>query len=392
MFNSAVLNKLYWLLLTLLAFWLPLSISFSETFYFLAFGVWIIRIIAQRRKAFRYTKLEIPILVLAIIYISAIFFSPSPLKSAEILRKLMLFVLFFLLANSLDSEIVKRHLINVWFLAVIIASIWTVLEYFGGIGHPGSFLGFQTFGYLAPMFLGVSLSLMGLKNYKRTSILSILTFAIGVPALFLTYNRGAWIGLIGGLALFFIIKRKWFALATSGVTTILIVSALFTYFPNSRQGKAVRSLLWPFDKRVPHVVGSNLQHLYMWKASWMMFKEHPFFGIGPYRFEEELPNYLSEEVKAEIFKYCYYDHAHSIYFDYLATMGITGFLGLLFFFFTVLRLLILKFRSCDSTFDKSLVLGVLIAVASFCIGGLFNQNFHDSEILLNLCFLLAVVL
>jgi len=233
---------------------------------------------------------------------------------------------------------------------------------------------------------------MGLKNYKRTSILSVLTFIVGVPALFLTSTRGAWIGFIAGLALFLIIKRKWLFLATSTVTLILIVSVLFTYFPNSEQGKAVRSLLRPFDRQEPRVVGSNLRHWYKWKASLMMFKDHPFFGIGPCEFDKELLNYLSEEVRVKVFDNRSFSHAHSIYFDYLATMGIAGFLALLFFLFTVFRLLISKYKSCNLTFEKNLVLGVLIAFTSFCVGGLTHQSSHDSEILLNLCFLLGLVL
>lgn len=389
--NSDTLDKFQVFPFILLAFWLPLSISLSQTFYLLAFVVWITKMVVFK-KPFRRTKLEIPIIVFAIVYIAAILFSPSPLESAKILKKPILVGLFLVLTNSLNSEIEKKRLIDVWLLGAIIASAWTIIEYFRGSIRPGGFFGCITFGHVALMFLGVSLSLMGLKNYKRTSILSVLTFIVGVPALFLTFTRGAWIGFIAGLALFFIIKRKWLFLATSAVTLILIVSVLFTYFPNSGPGKAVTSLLRPFDKQVPRVVDSNLGRWYKWKASWMMFTEHPLFGVGPYQFEKELPNHLSEEVKAQIFKNRSFGHAHSIYFDYLATMGIAGFLASLFFFFTVFRLLISKYKSCDSTFEKSLVLGVLIAVISFCTGGLTHQSSHDSEILLNLCFLLGLVL
>jgi len=300
--NSIVSNKLYLFLFISLAFWLPLSISLSQIFYFLAFVVWITKIIASK-KPFRHTKLEIPIMVLAIVYILAILFSPSPLESAEILRKLILLGLFFLIANNLDSEAEKSRLINTWFLGVIIASVWTVIDYFRGTGRPGGFFGGMTFGHFALMFLGVSLSLIGLKNYKRASILSASTFVVGVFALFLTCTRGAWIGFIAGLTLFFIIKRKWLFLATSAFTLVLIVSVLFTCFPNSRPGKAVTSLLRPFDAQDPRVVSSNLPHWYKWEASWMMFKDHPFFGIGPYQFRKQLHNYVSEEVKAGIFKH-----------------------------------------------------------------------------------------
>jgi O-antigen ligase len=394
--NYNILNKRLSFLLILLAFSLPISITFSEALYAIAFIVWLIKVVSQGKKSLRYTGLEIPGgIVLGIVYILAILFSPSPLESAEILKKFILLGLLPLIANSLNSEIEKNRLINVWLLGATMASIWTIIEYFRGTSRPGGFFGCITFGHFALMFLGVSLSLIGLKNYKRTFILSVLIFIVGIFALFLTFTRGAWIGFIVGLVLFFIIKRKWLFLATSTVALILIVSVLFIYFPNSEPGKAVRSLLQPFDKQAPRVVGSNLRHWYKWKASWMMFTEHPLFGVGPYQFEKELPNYLSEEVKAEIleiFEHRSYGHAHSIYFDYLATMGIIGFSALLFFFYTIFRLLISKYRSCDSTFEKNLVLGVLIAVVSFCIGGLTHQSFNDSEILLNLCFLLGLVL
>jgi O-antigen ligase len=292
----------------------------------------------------------------------------------------------------LNSEAEKSRLINIWFLGVIIASVWTIVEYFRGTPRPGGFFGPITFGYFAPMFLGVSLSLIGLKDYKRTSILSVSAFTVGVIALILTFTRGAWIGFVTGLGLFFIIKRKWFSLATSTITLVSIVLILSIYFPNSEPGIAVRSLLQPFNKQIPRVAGSNLRRLHKWKASWEMFKEHPFLGIGPYQFREELPNYLSEEVKAKVFEHHSYNHAHSIYFDYLGTMGIMGFLGLLFFLITVFYLLVSKYKTCNPGFDKNLALGVLIAFASFCIAGLTHQSFHDSEILLNLCFLLGLVL
>jgi len=390
--NDGKLNKFQIFLFILLAFSLPLSISLSQTSYFLAFVVWIIQIIIYKRP-FRQTKLEIPVIVLAAVYIAAVLFSPSPSESARILKKLILFGLLFLLANSPEPKAAKGHLINIWLSGAIIASLWTMIEYIRGIPRADlGFFGCMTFGHFAPMFLGASLSLIGLENYKRTSILSALTFIAGVFALFLTCTRGAWIGFIAGLALFFIIKRKWLFLATSTVALVLIVSVLFTCFPKSRPGKAVRSLLHPFDRQVPRVVGSNLKRWHMWKASWEMFTEHPLLGIGPYQFKEQLPNYLPQEVKEKIFKHRSFNESQSIYFDYLGAMGIIGFSALLFFFYTIFRLLISKYKSCNSAFDKNLTLGVLIAFISFCIGGLFEQNLHNSEILLNLCFLLGLVL
>lgn len=390
--NDRIVNRLQPFPLILLAFSLPLSISLSQTFYSLAFLLFIIKMVSQRRKSLRRTGLEIPIIVLAVVYIFAVLSSSFPLESIRILRKLILFGLFFIVADSLKSEIEKSRLLNVWFLGVIIASVWTVIEYFRGVVRPGGFFWYMTFGHFAAIFLGVSIPLIGLKNYKRTSILAVSVFVIGAIALLLTRTRGAWIGFIAGLVLFLIIRRRWVFLASFVVGLALIVSILFVCFPNSGAGKEITSLLRPLDKQAPRVAESNLKRWHMCKASWRMFKKHPVLGVGPYRFRKELPNYLPEQVKTEIFKHELYDEAHNIYLDYLATMGTIGLVSLLFFLFTVFRLLVLKYKIHKPGFEKNLVLGVLIAFTGFCVAGLFSQSFHDSEILLNLCFLLGLVL
>ncbi|UCF42234.1 MAG: O-antigen ligase family protein [Planctomycetota bacterium] len=379
-------------LFILLAFWLPLSLALSEIFYSLAFVTWIIAILARKNNPLHYTGLEVPTAVFAIAYIAAILASPSPMQSAWVLRRFIKFGLIFLLANNFSSKADKLPMIRLWLLGAVIASVWTIIEYVRGVPRPGGFFGPITFGYFAPMFLGVSLSLAGLKQHKRISILSWLSLAVGIPALVLTCTRGGWIGFIASLVFFLIVKRKWFSLTAALGTGVLVVAILSTYFPNSELGIGVRSVLRPFDEQVPRVRGSNLRRWYKWKASWQMFKERPLFGIGPHRFKEELPNYLSEEVHEKLFNHQSYAHAHSIYFDYLATMGITGLLGALFFIFMVFRLLISKYKSQPPAFQKSLALGVLMAFISFCVGGLFHQCFHRSQILLNLCFLLGLVL
>jgi len=93
--NDNILNKPLTILLILLAFSLPLSITLSEAVYALAFLVWLIKVASQGKESLRRTRLEIPILVLAVVYVLAIVFSPSPLESAEILKNLFFLDYFF---------------------------------------------------------------------------------------------------------------------------------------------------------------------------------------------------------------------------------------------------------------------------------------------------------
>ncbi|UCG59732.1 MAG: O-antigen ligase family protein, partial [Phycisphaerales bacterium] len=278
-------------ILILLALSLPLSITFSETFYALASLVWITKTIAKK-KPLRYTRLEIPIAALAAACVLAILSSPSPFESAQILKKLALFGLFFLLANSLDSESEGSRLIDTWLLGVILASIWIFVQHFQGTSRPGGSFGYIVFGHFASMFLAVCLPLIGLKNNKRTFILSLSAFAVGVPALLFTLTRAGWMSFLVGLAVFLLVRRRWLLLSTSVSALVLVGLILSIYAPNSSAGIQIRSLMRPFDKEVPRVVSSNLHRWFMWKASLQMFKKHPFLGVRPRRFKEELPNYL----------------------------------------------------------------------------------------------------
>jgi len=390
--NDDPLCKFQNLLLILLAFSLPLSLAASETFYGLAFATWIAAIILKKNRPLHYTKLEISCAVMVAAFVAAILFSPSPRQSVRILGKLVKFGLIFLVANNLNTDTDRRRLTNAWLAGAIIASAWTVVEYLRGVYRPGGFLGPMQFGHIAMMFTALSIPLCGLKNHKRTSILAISTLAVGTCALVLTLTRGAWAGLAVGVVLFFLIKRRWISLLTFAVATVLTVLLLSVYWPNSQLGIGIRSLLRPFDRTVPRTTLSNLQRWYMWKAAWEMFKQHPLLGIGPYRFEEELPDYLSQEIREDIFENNSSSHAHSIYFDCLATTGIIGFGGVLFFFLTVFRLLISRYETSSSVLDKSLVLGVLIAFTCACVGGATHQYFHRSATLLNLVFMLGLVL
>lgn len=390
MANDCKPRRFEFAVLILLAVSLPLSITLSETFYYLAFLVWITGTIV-RKRSFNRTGLEAPIAVLAAAWILAVVFSSSPVESARILKKLIIFGLFFFLANSLDSDSERGQLISIWLLGAILASLWVVVQHFQGILRPGGPFGYIVFAHFAAMLLGVCLPLMGLRNRRRTAALAIAAFVVGVPALLLTLTRAGWMSFLVGLAVFFLVKHKWFSLATSAGALALIALTVAVYAPNSEAAMEVKSILRPFDNTVPRVAGSNLHRWYMWKASLQMFKDHPLLGIGPGQFYHELPNYLSEQVKAEVFEGRSHDHPGSMFFDYLATMGIVGFGALLFFLAAVFRLLILRYKSCDSTFCKSLVLCVLLAFTCFCTGGLFDQTFHSSNILLNLCFLLGLV-
>ena len=398
--------------ISLFAFSLPLSISFSQIFLAITFCNWVIGIFVARqidlssrqltipfrtisyafKDFFNSTPLFVPIIAIGVVFAVSTLFSPFPTESVSIFKKLILLCSIPLIILSIDSQKQKRMLLDFWLLAALIISALAIIEGVMGAGRPGSFLGPITFGHVIVMVLPISLAMLLFKNDKYRYILAAIVLCVATVAIIMNNTRGAWIAGIPGIALIFIVRRNWLL-----ITAFIIVLAagcifLFSCFPDSNLAKRVHSVLSPFDKKQGYVAKHNMPRWHKWKAAIGMAKDHPVVGVGPEQFKRRLPEYLSDEVKAKYFRNVHYENAHNMYLDYAATMGIPGLLVLLFFIFSCFRELISKYRNCAIGYNKNLLLGVLAAFVCFCISGLTHQSMHDSEILLNICFLLGLAL
>ncbi|MDQ2070113.1 O-antigen ligase family protein [Natronospira bacteriovora] len=84
---------------------------------------------------------------------------------------------------------------------------------------------------------------------------------------------------------------------------------------------------WKGEYRYTHVYRSMGRRMEMWRLAWQAFLERPLLGHGTGTFG----NYLIAQAEAGLgdHRITPYSHAHSEYFEALATRGILGFLALL---------------------------------------------------------------
>ncbi|MSR85154.1 O-antigen ligase domain-containing protein [Candidatus Uhrbacteria bacterium] len=254
-------------------------------------------------------RVTLPLPIIAVIlFLLPFIFSVYPRASFQWLVEILLLILFFI---SLQTLHVSRFMIMRWFAISLIphallglwqfhtqnvfGSKWlgmatqnpltagvSVIEYagqrilraYGGFPHPNIFG-----GWLA---IALPVTLLLVQHAKR-SIAKFAWMICGVlfsVALVLTFSRSAWItagvGLMFVALLFLRRQESWTNKipACAGMTVIFIALALTTFHE--------RALIAPrVDATVRLEQKSLDERAVGWRNGWQLFRQHPFFGVGP---------------------------------------------------------------------------------------------------------------
>jgi O-antigen ligase len=130
-------------------------------------------------------------------------------------------------------------------------------------------------------------------------------------------------------------------------------------------------LLSFFDPYLPQ----NFTRLALWRGGWEIFKDYPLFGVGDIGIEKYYVHYKRPYDK-EI-----HGHLHNNYFHFLATLGLFGFLAIMFLFIMIIVKISRIYKSTKGkAFIASYSLGALAAFVNILVAGLSELNFWDHEI------------
>jgi O-antigen ligase len=113
-----------------------------------------------------------------------------------------------------------------------------------------------------------------------------------------------------------------------------------------------------------------------------MIQAHPVFGIGPEHVKSHFKEYVPEDVKQ--LPEGWYGHLHNIYLHYAAERGIPALLALLWWLGKMLfdfgKALV---RAPAGRNEAKFVLhGAFATLLAILIGGVFEHNLGDSEVLI----------
>ncbi len=130
---------------------------------------------------------------------------------------------------------------------------------------------------------------------------------------------------------------------------------------------------------------SNISRIALWRAGLLIFKDHPIVGVGDIDLAVLYKQYkrsFDKEIQG---------HMHNNFIHLLATLGIIGFLAVLFLFIKIFTIHLKNYFSLrGEPFAASYALGAAGSFIAFLVAGLTEWNFGDYEIITTIWFMLAL--
>lgn len=139
------------------------------------------------------------------------------------------------------------------------------------------------------------------------------------------------------------------------------------YFTNVKRSR-LQSI---FDPYLP----SNFVRLALWRAGLKIFSDYPIFGVGDIDLAEYYKQYkrdFDKEIQG---------HMHNNFIHFLVTLGLVGFLVLMYLFVKIILMDLKIIRETKAIpFVSSYALGTFAVFCAFLVSGLTELNFWDQEI------------
>ena len=166
----------------------------------------------------------------------------------------------------------------------------------------------------------------------------------------------------------------------------LLVGAAFLAAPHNVKERFL-SLTHPQED-----VDSNRHREVTFLTGLQMIKAHPWFGLGPEEIARNFDAYVPRDIRRPL-PVGYYGHLHNIYLQYAAERGIPGLLCVLWFIGMALYDCVsaLVSQPARQRSQEIFILHGMIAVTiGILVGGIFEYNLGDSEVLMMFCSVVAL--
>ena len=321
-----------------LSFFLFISFSLSAIHHlFLAPAGIYFFVKSLKKRNFLQTKSQLALIFFVLVCVASIFANWEMIKEpARNLFKLKYYIIpiFGLYAlrewgrKSYDQKKV-RLIFHLLFIGASIATISGLIGLWTGFNplrlrsacHEtracGMYGMYMSYGYGISLFSSLlAVLVVHRKKFGQFYNQKLLFFTLFISLLGLYFSgaRGAWLGFLGSLPfLYFHQDKKRFFLIAFAASTLL--GSLYFFSPRVKEAFINRG-------------ESNSQRITFWKGALAAFQERPILGYGHKNYEP-----YSKEIKTKngIGHRSIQGHAHSNFFESLATTGILGFLCFLFF-------------------------------------------------------------
>ena len=339
---------------------------------------WTVERAAYRRREAR------PLLVAAIVYCAfvlfAVLFSLEPRSSVAQLSEIFSFGTLFLAVGVVRNEEQLRRIFDVLVLLASAMALVGLGQYLlagsndlehrmrGPLSHYMTFSGVL----LVADLLLLSRLLFGRRPAGLWRWLALLPINLGLLG---SLTRSAWVGLAVGATALLLVRSLRLAVATVVAATL----AIWLFAPPRVVARIV-SIADPTDV-------TNYDRLCMAEAGMRMIHERPVTGLGPKLVRKLYPIYRHPTApRYQV------PHLHNSFLQLAAERGLPALASFLALLGVAVQRAMRRFREEGGVAGprSDILLGIVLALVGFCIAGLFEDNWGDTEVQRLVLFLLAV--
>jgi putative inorganic carbon (hco3(-)) transporter len=309
--------------------------------------------------------------------------SPDPWGGRAQIRKFFVFLFIPLVYGVFIREFSKVfYLMMAWTAAASASGLWSLAQYLIHFRHATyqSYVGQRTTGFESHWmtFGALELSVLSLLlaqyffSSRKMPLWAYSSVAILSAAILISGTRSIWGATIPAALylIWFWRPKMMFALP------VILVAAFFLAPPTTRQ--RILSMVHPDPN-----VDSNEHREVTFRTGIEMIKAHPWLGLGPEEIGRNFNSYVPADIPRPL-PIGYYGHLHSIYLQYAAERGIPGLLLLLWFIGTIVwdcARGVIRLRGVPSQ-ELFLLHGTIAVTIGILVGGIFEYNLGDSEVLM----------
>jgi len=306
------------------------------------------------------------------------------------LKKLLLLLIFFWVANSVNTETKRNTLVTILIISGTLAAFFGFYQFWkAGVLNPqtrveGTFSIYMTFAGTLMMVGLVTASRWIFHNYREHWLL-LSIFMISL-CLILTLTRQAWLGFIIGLIYLIWNWRKLYLL----VLTILMIIFIFASPAIVKERLHDMIIESGFNQKEgsKNLLEDGTFHmrLSLWKTGILIFKDHFLTGCG-FKCVDQI-NKSYPDPKGYVAKY---RGMHNNFIQLAIDIGFLGLTAWVWIWIAFSKRIYLKLRDPATLREDYWVLYASSAtLLAFLVGGFFENNFYDEEVVMVLYFIIAL--
>lgn len=209
-------------------------------------------------------------------------------------------------------------------------------------------------GRAIPIALTFGAAAIILQRSWRRAMFPSITAILLLVAFYITFSRGAWLGIIAALVFILTLmlgRRAIFLLVGLAILSLLAIPLL------------------PWERLL--AVTPLVQRLYVWQAAFAMLADHPLAGVGMDNFLYYYPQYILPQAALEPD----ISHPHNLILDFWLRLGILGLATLVWLQYQFWHAASVVWRAAAANEERVLALAIMASMVDFLVHGLIDNSY-----------------